>query len=756
MAMNHAQDINHDKLNDHQTRIAPVAPCDTKLSATFECNHAIADRSKIVPSSSDLDKPYQPIPIDAIVSFYAAGRLTECVQAALNLIETEPHNPFLRNILGAARARQSQFKKARDDFRKALALKPDYAEAYNNLGNALKEENELESAIYCYKRAIFLTPDYADAHCNAGNALKQSGLIRESIISYKIAAAIKPDSHITYNNLGIALKESGDINGAITSYGRAISVNPSYADAYNNLGLALRKKGEISSAMMAFQTALSLSPANSRAYNNLGNVLCDFEQIDQAAKTFYRAHQINPGFAVALWNHSLIELLQGEFETGFAKYEWRIHRRELRKTFPLFNKPRWDGTVFPDKIIFIHSEQGLGDTLQFIRYINVLNDLGMRPIVSVQKSLIPLLSYSFPGLEIKREPEVPEQFDYFIPLMSLPHALRTNSQTIPSSIPYLYADPERVEKWRGRLGPGGFKIGVCWQGSAGRVDKGRSFQLQELMNIARMPGVRLISLHKGAGESQLANLPEGLHVETLGEDFDPPGSAFLDTAAVMALCDLIITSDTSVAHLAGALGVPVWVVLKHIPDWRWLLDRADSPWYPSMRLFRQDTAHDWRSAFAKIESALNAILMDKYAPAEVIQGGCKMTHVTRPLAPVSWGEVIDKITILEIKHSRLKDEQALINVRFELDHLNRIFTDNFHDSDTIYKLKQDLFEVNDNLWEIEDLIRKKERENAFDNDFIHLARLVYKTNDERARIKKMINFETRSEIIEEKGYANYV
>jgi hypothetical protein len=226
-----------------------------------------------------------------------------------------------------------------------------------------------------------------------------------------------------------------------------------------------------------------------------------------------------------------------------------------------------------------------------------------------------LLGNAIPGVEIVSGGETPREFDHHVPLMSLPLIFRTRLDTIPAEVPYLSAESERVRKWDARLGPAGFKIGVCWQGSPGNRDWRRSFPLAQLAGIARLPGVRLISVHKGAGEDQLGALPEGMSVEVPGPDFDPEGAAFLDTAAVLTLCDLVITSDTSVAHLAGALGLPMWVMLPVAPDWRWMADRDDSPWYPGARLFRQPRWGDWDSAFARAEDALRGLL-ERREPGE--------------------------------------------------------------------------------------------------------------------------------------------
>jgi hypothetical protein len=238
----------------------------------------------------------------------------------------------------------------------------------------------------------------------------------------------------------------------------------------------------------------------------------------------------------------------------------------------------------------------------------MLNELGGRVLFSPKAPLTGLMRSLDADVTLVDDEDKSLSFDVHCPLLSLPLAFRTDLDTIPNQIPYLHAEPERIDRWAGTIGRGKLTIGICWQGSVRRFDRGRSFSIEEFSGISKLSGVHLISLHKGAGESQLDALPEGMAVETLGPDFDTGSDAFLDTAAVMACCDLVITSDTAIAHLAGALGRPVWVALRHVPDWRWLLDRPDSPWYPTMRLFRQTEDGNWRGVFSAIESALKQML----------------------------------------------------------------------------------------------------------------------------------------------------
>jgi hypothetical protein len=300
-------------------------------------------------------------------------------------------------------------------------------------------------------------------------------------------------------------------------------------------------------------------------------------------------------------------LLQSRFEEGWKLYEHRWGAVEkLRKSQRHFPQPLWLGQQSLDgKTILIHAEQGLGDTLQFCRYLPMVKKLGARVIFEVFAPLMGILA-ELDGVDelVVRSKPLPE-FDYHCPLMSLPLVFKTTLDTIPAATPYLTAQPGRVARWESRLGQSGFKVGVCWKSSD--LIKERSIPLDCLARLSKIPGVRLIGLHKGEGEKELATLPKGVGVEALGPDFDSDG-AFLDTAAVIQCCDLVITTDTSVAHLAGALGARTWVMLPFVPDWRWMMEREDSPWYPTTRLFRQSAAGDWQTVVDRMGLAIKANL----------------------------------------------------------------------------------------------------------------------------------------------------
>lgn len=346
---------------------------------------------------------------------------------------------------------------------------------------------------------------------------------------------------------------------------------------------------------------------------NLALALRDKGMLNAAIGTNRNAIAIRPDYPEAHFNLSLVLLTAGQFLDGWQEYEWRW-RGGIKELKPQeFKKPRWQGEDPTGKTLLLYAEQGLGDTLQFARFVSQLAMRGARVILVIPRELVALMR-SLPGVAavVTGGDKIPS-YDFHLPLMSVPSVLGTTEQDLPGEIPYLLADPERVRAWRERLGREGFKVGIVWQGRPDvKIDKGRSVPLRSFAPIADQPGVRLISLQKKHGLDQMDALPQGMKVETLGADFDAGSDAFLDTAAVMMSLDLIISSDTSVAHLAGALGRPVWTALKLVPDWRWQFEREDSPWYPTARLFRQRRYDDWDEVFSRINNELGKLLSEAH------------------------------------------------------------------------------------------------------------------------------------------------
>jgi hypothetical protein len=407
----------------------------------------------------------------------------------------------------------------------------------------------------------------------------------------------------------MVLRELKQFEDALMSYERALTLDPQNADAHYNRGVALQKAGRLGEALESYDRALLMAPGFADSYSAKGTALSELGRFEEAIRNYDCAIEIAPDYADAHSNKSLTLLLLGDFKSGWKCHEWR------KKTFKrlgarLYPKPEWTGERdLSEKTLFIHWEQGLGDTIQFCRYVHRAEAQGAKVIFSVQDSLVRLMKYLSPTVDVIGAASIPEHFDYHVALMSLPLAFKTEADNIPTDIlPYLAAEPDRRELWKERLGGHGFKIGIAWHGSMLGTELGKSFPLARLLGISKIPTVRLISLQKYDGSEQLAALPDGMKVENLGDDFDSGRDAFLDTAAVMENLDLVITTDTSIAHVAGALGRPTWVALKYVPDWRWLLRRNDSPWYPTLRLFRQEIQDDWAGVFDSMESELLAMV----------------------------------------------------------------------------------------------------------------------------------------------------
>ncbi len=628
---------------------------------------------------------------------------------------------------------------------KALALKPDYVDALLNRGNILVELKRLDEALASYDKALVINPDYVDALLNRANVLVELKRLDQALAGYDRALAIRPDHVDLLKNRGIALDKLRRFDEALASYDKALAIKPDYVDALVNRGNALVTLERLEEALASCDRALAIRPDHIEALYNRGVVLVELSRLDEAFGEFDKALAIKPDYAEALVASGLTSLRLGDFSKGWTgnEHRWQARQRKLKAKYPA-----WRGESISGKRVIVHEEQALGDVIQFSRYLRQLSTLGARVTFLVRPEIHRLLRTLDHTVRFIDTEPVGEMFDYECALLSLPLAFGTTLDTVPAENSYLRAEPERVAKWRERLGEEGFKIGIAWQGSkAGLVDTGRSFALLEFHEISRLAGVRLISLQKGEGVEQLRDMPPGMAVETLGDDYDRGDDAFLDAAAVMQTLDLVISSDTSIAHLAGALGRPVWLALKRVPDWRWMLDRTDSPWYPTMRLFRQQTAGDWKGVFTEIETALRQLV-----GGEVRRANELVHNASTPRVPVSWGELIDKITILEIKSVEIASEAARANVMKELLLLQEL-ANSHQASEQLSKLKSDLKAVNAALWKTEDAIREKERKKEFDEEFVELARSVYRRNDQRAAIKRTIDTILASDIVEEKSYS---
>jgi tetratricopeptide (TPR) repeat protein len=570
------------------------------------------------------------------------GKLPEAVDALRRAVQIRPTDVHSHHRLALALVSLGQRSQAIAHFRQALQLKPDHAEALAHLGVALAEEGQRKEAIACFQqtlrqhptaaptlhnlgvalaqegrhaeaqesleRALQLQPDYAEACYSLGSVLQQMGRREEAIVRFRRCLQLQPNHAGACNNLGLVLTEEKEPHEAVIFLQHAIRLRSDMKEAHNNLGLAYTDLGRFAEAEASFQHALRLDWRYAEAHSNLGNTYKEQGRLIEALACYQLALWLNPDAYSTRYNRSLALLQQGNYAEGWKEYEWRWKRPQ---TPPRpFREPRWDGSSLPDKTILIWAEQGLGDTIQFVRYAATVKQRVGRVIFYCPPPLVELLSRC-PGVDqIVAEGEIVTGFDVQAPLMSLLAICGTTLATVPAETPYIVVDPERVTAWRDRLPEDGtFRIGIVWQGNPRHGwDRHRSAPLLSLEPLARLEGVSLISLQKGPGREQIEAVRKRITVLDLGDELDASGGAFVDTSAVMQSLDLVVTVDTAAAHLAGALGVPVWLALSRIADWRWLCEREDTPWYPSMRLFQQKQLGDWQTVFTAMAELLRSFV----------------------------------------------------------------------------------------------------------------------------------------------------
>jgi hypothetical protein len=391
------------------------------------------------------------------------------------------------------------------------------------------------------------------------------GRVIEAIAAYRRAVALNPDMPEAWLNLGNALKEGGQLDEAVAAYRRAVAVKPGYALGHSNLGYLLREKGRLDEAVAACRQAIEIDPEHSGAHSNL---------------------------ALAL-------LVQGHFAEGWEAYEWRWKAEGFGTAARDFGRPRWDGGALEGRTVLLHAEQGLGDALQFIRYLPLVQERGGKAIIECQPALQRLFGTMAGDVPVIAKGAALPAFDVHCPLLSLPRIFATDLANMPGDVPYLRADAAEASAWSDRLAahPPGFRVGLVWAGNPNHTnDRNRSLKPASLLPLGAVKGVRFFSLQKGTGAEGRDGLPAGLELSDVAGELGD----FADTAALIANLDLVITADTATAHLAGAMGRPVWTLLPFAPDWRWLLGREDSPWYPTMRLFRQAAIGDWPPVIARV------------------------------------------------------------------------------------------------------------------------------------------------------------
>jgi tetratricopeptide (TPR) repeat protein len=490
------------------------------------------------------------------------------------------------------------------DLQSPVARGPSPADRCRQSAIALQKQGRLDDAIHLYLRGLALDPNDAAASRCLGTAYKKQGKLDLAAACFRRAVALCPAFPEAWNNLGNTLSEQGELAGAADCFLHACRVQPDFAGAHFNYAQALAGMGRFEASIAACRRAIELAPRSAEFYNGLGIVLFDAQRVDEALAAYERALVLRPDFASARYNRSLAWLLQGDFARGWSEYEWRW--KLPGAPAPPHQRPRWDGTAAPNVTILLEAEQGLGDTIQFARYAALVKARVRHVILRCQKPLVALLS-SLAGVDrVLAQDEPLPDFDVWSPLLSLPQFFTPGVDAIPREVPYLKVDDALVRFWQPRIERfTGLRVGIHWQGNPAFLkDRFRSIPLACFEPLAKQPGVKLISLQKGAGSEQLTQRTMTFPVVDLGLKPAEIHAPFLDTAAILRCLDVVVTSDTSLAHLAGALGIETWLAVPSVPEWRWLLDRDDTPWYPTLHLVRQSHVGHWGGVFVRIAAAM--------------------------------------------------------------------------------------------------------------------------------------------------------
>jgi tetratricopeptide (TPR) repeat protein len=586
--------------------------------------------------SSDL-APADPSKLNALlvqaVALHQAGQLTDAERLYRRVLNDQPRNFDSLHLLGLVHHQRGEHSEAVRQIDVALTINANVAAAHNSRGVALKALKRLDEAVASYDTAIAIDPGYADAFSNRGLVLAELKRCDEALASYGKAIALRPNFPEAFNNQGLVFAELRRFDEALASYDEAIALRSNYAEAFSNRAAALNELNRLEEAIACCAKAIALKSDFAEAYYNRGNALYALKQLDAAsasydtavalkpdyAEAFYnrgttridlkrtadalsdfdRAIALRPEYADAYWNRANGRLLVGRYQEGWADYEWRWRAEQKASHIRGLRKPQWDRCIdVKDKTLLLHAEQGFGDTIMVARYVRRVAEAGARIILEVPAALEPLLAEFGDVAQVVISGQPLPPFDLHCPLMSLPGAFGTTLETIPRDVPYLSVPESYTEKWRRRLQefhrP---RIGISWAGRPTfKRDHDRSIGLRGMLPLLSCMGMHFFSIQKYLREGDAEILQHNPHIIQLGASIEN----FADTAAIMSSLDLVISSDTATVHLAGALAKPVWILLHFVPDWRWLLDRSDSPWYPTARLFRQSERENWTSVVADV------------------------------------------------------------------------------------------------------------------------------------------------------------
>ena len=539
------------------------------------------------------------------------GRIREALERYRQILAREPRNFGVLHDVGILCAEAGALQDAEHFLARACEVQPRNAGAHFNHGLILQDLKRYDEALSSYDKALRLKPDFTEAHNNCGNVLHDIGCYEEAAKSFDKALSFNPGSAEIHNNKGNALEKLNRYDEALASCDLALVLKADYAEAHNNRGIVLKDLQCYDEALACYDRALALKPDYADAYYNRGIVLTELQRYDEALANFDQAIAYKPDYPDAYNGKSLLLLLLGNFKEAWPLHEWRWRTGHFRQELRGFDQPLWLGAEpLAGRIILLRAEQGLGDIIQFVRYVPMVEAVGGKVILEAPGSLIPLLKTLDSACTLVARGEALPDFDLHCPLMSLPLAFGTTLGTIPVARSYLSADPQRSAQWARRIEEyEGFKVGLVWAGGrrpgqAGVIDLRRSLPLSSFAVLGDVPGVRFFSLQIGPPASQLAELRQARWGGPQITDVTDNIHDWADTAALVDNLDLVISCDTSTAHLAAALGKPTWILNRYDTCWRWLLEREDSPWYPTVRLFRQPCHGDWTSALNRVKAEL--------------------------------------------------------------------------------------------------------------------------------------------------------
>ncbi len=627
--------------------IVPAHPVAThRLGLIAMQTGNIAKALELCQRAAQSDPLYADVQTDLGCILRDSGKIAEAIASFERAVSLDPNSVIALHNLGDIFTEQGQYERALAFFQRTLALQPDLAETHCSLGNLWKKTNKTEAAIASYRRAIELKPGYVASYNNLGVIMSEKGDQEEAIAYFQKTLLIAPDHADACNNLGRIFYDQEKFPQAEAWCRRAMGLKPGFSMAIYNLGRILQGQRKFEEAAAVFRSALGITPTDPEIHLNLGNILMELNQPAAAAACYQQVLKFVPdtadgetnlGMALAelddypgaiqcfervLKRHpedvnahfslSVDLLMLGDYPRGFREFEYRLKRKDSTK-FDL-TQPKWAGESLVGKTLLLVTEQGLGDMIQFIRFVAKVKTLGGTVLFGCIKPLVKLLA-NVPGIDrtVPSGDPMPE-YDYYAPLMSVPGILGTTLEEIPSllPVPYLKPDPDLVAYWAERLGErklGELRVGLAWQGNPDHEsDRYRSIPLKAFVGLSQVPGLRLVSFQRNQGVEQIPPLRERLPLTCFTNEPGREVDSFLDSAALMSLMDVMISVDSAPVHLAGALGVPTWLLCRKQSEWRWMLDREDSPWYPSIRIFRQTVISQWDDVIERVTQELKQLV----------------------------------------------------------------------------------------------------------------------------------------------------